>query len=119
MHTFTRILAPALVASLALSAAIPAQARPSYDHSTPARAEAIRHQIEELQQRVARNDRRDRISEREAAGLRNDVRRLRDQFRTYNRNGLSDSEFRTLERRIKAIRDRLHDERRDRDHHRM
>lgn len=119
MHTFTRILAPALVATLALSAAVPAQARPEYGHSTPARAESIRHQIDELQQRVMRNDRRDRISEREAAGLRADVRRLRDQFRAYNRNGLSNSEFRTLERRIDSIRARLRIERNDRDHRRM
>ena len=119
MHKLTRIIAPAIMATLAVSVAIPAQARPSYGHATPGRAEAIRNQIEDLQQRVNRNDRRDRVSAREAAGLRTDVRRLREQFRDYNRNGLSDSEYRRLERRIADIRARLHIERNDRDHHRM
>ena len=48
-------------------------------------ANAIATQIEQLQRRVARNDNRDRISEREAAGLRNAVYPLRMQFRDYNR----------------------------------
>lgn len=121
-----RAMAPALLAALALGAAMPASAHadpyPSSqrhqgydDHRTPARAEAIRNQIAELERRIARNDNRDRISEREATALRRDVRQLRDQFRNYNRNGLSNTEMRTLERRIADIRQRLHIERNDRD----
>ena len=86
---------------------------------TPARADAIRHQIDELQRDVNRNDNRDQISEREAAGLRGDVARLQNEFRDYNRDGLSNVEMRSLNNRIQTIRGRLHGERRDHDHHRM
>jgi len=113
MRKLSKLLAPALLASLAVGAAVPASAAP-----TPYRSDAIRNQIAELQRRVERNDRRDRISEREARGLRQDVYRLRDQFRAYNRNGLSRSEYRILTQRIDNIRMRLHIERRDWDNHR-
>lgn len=112
MRKLTLLLSPLLAAGLL--AAVPAGARP-HPH-TPARAEAIRHQIDELQRDVARNDRRDHISEREATALRRDVRDLQDQFRAYNRNGLSNAEMNTLEARIHRLRDRLHREH-DRDHH--
>jgi predicted RNase H-like nuclease (RuvC/YqgF family) len=78
-------------------------------------AQAIRAQIDQLQQRIERNDGRDRISEREAAALRRDVYRLRLQFRDYNRNGLSQREAQVLQSRIHDIRQRLRYERRDRD----
>ena len=78
-------------------------------------ANAIWTQIEQLQRRVARNDNRDRISEREAAGLRNAVYQLRLQFRDFNRNGLNQRESRYLQDRIIQIRSRLQYERRDND----
>ena len=76
-------------------------------------ANAIWTQIEQLQRRVARNDNRDRISEREAAGLRNAVYQLRNQFRDYNRNGLTQREARYLQDRINQVRSRLQYERQD------
>ena len=76
-------------------------------------ANAIWTQIEQLQRRVARNDNRDRISEREAAGLRNAVYQLRMQFRDYNRNGLTQREARYLQDRINQVRSRLQYERQD------
>jgi septal ring factor EnvC (AmiA/AmiB activator) len=106
--------APALAAAMLLAA--PAAAD---DHSrhhgnhTPHRAEAIRSQIENLREAVRRNDRRDRISEREASALRRDVADLRDQFRAWKIDGLSDREMNLLERRIADIRARLRYERRD------
>lgn len=78
-------------------------------------ANAIATQIEQLQRRVARSDGRDRISEREAAGLRNAIYQLRMQFRDYNRNGLSQRESRYLQDRINQTRSRLHYERHDND----
>ena len=78
-------------------------------------ANAIWTQIEQLQRRVARNDNRDRISEREAAGLRNAIYQLRMQFRDYNRNGLNQRESRFLQDRINQIRSRLQYERHDND----
>lgn len=87
-----------------------------YDRNNQYRgnANAIWTQIEQLQRRVARNDNRDRISEREAAGLRNAVYQLRMQFRDYNRNGLNQRESRYLQDRINQIRSRLQYERNDR-----
>lgn len=129
MTRLSRIIAPALIATAALSAAMPAQAAPyqerhhagHYDgrndgrHDASARTNAIRQQITQLERRIERNDNRDRISEREATRLRRDVRDLRQQFRTFSRNGLTQSEFRTLERRIDQLRARLQMERHDRD----
>ena len=88
-----------------------------YDRNNQYRgnANAIWTQIEQLQRRVARNDNRDRISEREAAGLRNAVYQLRIQFRDFNRNGLTQREARYLQDRINQIRSRLHNERHDND----
>ena len=83
------------------------------DHQYRGTANAIATQIDQLQRRVARSDGRDRISEREAAGLRNAVYQLRMQFRDYNRNGLSQREARYLQDRINQIRSRLQYERQD------
>ena len=85
------------------------------DNQYRGNANAIAVQIDQLQRRVARSDGRDRISEREAAGLRNAVFQLRMQFRDYNRNGLSQRESRYLQDRINQIRSRLQYERRDND----
>ena len=92
-------------ASLAI--AIPAEA------ATPARAQAIRNQIDSLERRINGNDSRDVISEREAAGLRNQLDDLQDLFRSYNSNGLSPAEMNTLEDRIRRLNVRLGNERRD------
>ncbi|MET0251131.1 MAG: hypothetical protein ABW203_03035 [Novosphingobium sp.] len=135
MRKLSKAVLAALVTTTALGAALPAQAQPypqdrrgdRYDNNhdnrydqrrTPVRADVIRNQIAELQRRVERNDRRDRISEREAAGLRRDVYRLRDQFRDYNRNGLSNREIQVLDQQIDRIRARLHIERNDWDNRR-
>jgi hypothetical protein len=110
MHKLTKIVAPALFAVTAVGAVAPAFAAPM-----PYRADTIRSQIADLQMRVNRNDYRNHISPREAAGLRGDVARLQDQYRAYSRNGLSPSEYRTLQGRIDTIRTRLQFERHDRD----
>lgn len=134
MHKLTKIITPALIAIAAVGTAgvASAQGYPGndrgyergydhrddrgYDHrGTPARAEAIRSQIRQLEQRINRNDNRDRISEREAYGLRREVRAIADQFRSFNRNGLDNREFRTLQIRIDRVKARLQVERNDRD----
>ncbi len=133
MRKLTKIIVPALAALATIGSAGVASAQPyaahnapeqvqpgRYDgrHHTPARAEAIRNQINELQRRIDRNDWRGRISDREARSLRNDVARLQRQFRSYNRNGLSNQEMRILQNRIDNVRTRLHMERNDRDNRR-
>ena len=110
MKTPNKIVTATLGAALALGVAIPASAYP-----TPQRANAVRAQIDNLQRAVTRNDRRDRISEREATAVRRDISGLQQTFRSYNRNGLSDGEFRTLQGRIQTVRARLRYERLDTD----
>ena len=124
MRKLGKTLIAALVAGTALGVAIPAQAQyyPQQHRDDDRRwdrnhgqANAIRQQIEQLRQRVDRIDARDRISEREAAGLRRAVHNLREQFRDFNRNGLSQREAQVLRQRIQQIRARLQFERRDND----
>lgn len=108
MNKLNKIAAPALLAALALGAVSPAMAQ-----RTPFRADQIRAQINELQNRITRNNWGGRVSAREAAGLRNDVRNLQATFRAYNRNGLDGREMSVLNTRIDNIRTRLHIEARD------
>jgi len=127
MTKLSKIIVPALVAIAAVgtSGVASAQGYPAYGHNdrvdgrdfrgTPARTEAIRNEIRQLEQRVNRNDNRDRISEREAYGLRREVRAIADQFRSFNRNGLDNREFRNLQIRIDRVKARLQFERRDGD----
>ena len=109
MLKLSRIAAPIAIAA-ALGLSIPAQAA-----VTPGRANAIRAQIAQLEAQVGRSDWRGRISDREANGLQRDVRNLQSRFMSYNRNGLSNSEMRTLEGQIQQIRARIANERRDGD----
>jgi hypothetical protein len=76
---------------------------------------ALRNQIEQLERRVARIDRRDRISEREAVGLRRAVWSLRQQHREFSRNGLTRREAQVLQYRIQQVRQRIAHELHDRD----
>ena len=135
MHKLTKIALTAAAAAGSLAAAVPAQAQyypqghydrdddrrwdrdddRRWDRNGYGQAHAMRQQIEQLRQRIDRIDARDRISEREADGLRRAVRNLREQFRDYNRNGLSQREAMILRDRIQRIRARLQFERRDND----
>ena len=137
----TKLIVSALVGSAALTTAIPAQAQ-SYSQSrdwqndrydrddryedrrddrrydrwdSRGQANALRVQIEQLEQRIRRTDNRDRISEREAANLRRAVYDLRQQYGVYSRNGLTQREAQILQQRIQQVRQRLTYERRDND----
>lgn len=114
MSKLTKSAIIAAVAAATLGTALPAAAAPF----TPARANAIRNEIAQLQNRVNRNDWRGRISEREARALRNDVQRLSYNFRQYNRDGLNNWEMRNLQQQINSVRARLQVERHDRDNRR-
>ena len=136
MRNRTKLLVSALVAGASLAGALPAQAQ-SYrndnryeqnrydnryeqrnDYAYRGNANGIWQQIQQLQNRVQRTDSRDRISEREAAGLRRQVSVLRQQFRDYSRNGLSQREAQVLQQRINEVRSHLRYERRDGDNRR-
>ena len=134
MSKFTKLAAPALIAAMAFGAAVPAQAQYNQGPYNQGRdygynnnhnnnngynrhnnGRGIEREIAQLERQVSRNDNRDRISEREAAGLRRDVAQLRWTYRSYARDGLSSREVRTLQDRIQRIRHRLQNERHDRD----
>ena len=127
MRKLSTVVASALIAATAAGAALPAQAQPyqnghyddrynnNYDRYDRGNVRAISVQIQELERRIQRSDWRDRISEREAASLRRDVWRLRQDYRAYSRNGLSRRETQILENRIQNVRQRLRWERNDRD----
>ena len=143
MRSRTKILISALAAGVLLAAAVPAAAQNSshsryedrydrgeradryerhdrddrYDrnHQYRGNANAIAQQIQQLQRRIDRNDGRDRISKREAAGLRRAIYNLRLQFRDFNRNGLNQRESQVLQQRINWVRSRLQMDRRDGD----
>ena len=128
MRSFAKLIAPALAATVALFVAVPAQADPGdygrnydrtayYGHQSGnwGQAQAIRQRLSDLERMVERNDYRDSISSREAAGLRRDVWQLRSTYRAMSRDGLSVREARHLTSRINFLRDRLHHERFDRD----
>jgi hypothetical protein len=145
MSKLSKAIATALLVTTAASVSLPAQAQPYPDRGRDDRYDgygrgdhyerydsrdryegydrydyrrndsSIRAQIDELQRRVERTDIRDRISEREAASLRRDTWRLRQQFRDYSRNGLSRREAQVLQDQIQYIRQRLRFERRDDD----
>lgn len=101
------------VALLAASLTAPLHAAP-----TPVRSSEVWEDIVALERDVNRADARDTISEREAAGLRSQIADLKGQYRRFNANGLSPNEAQTLENRIHSLRNRLVNERGDRDHHR-
>lgn len=144
MRNRTKLILSALIGTAAVSAAVPAQAQSypqshdryddrydrrgdrddrrdryedRYDNRYDQRGQvhAISTQIAQLERRVQRLDSRDRISEREAAGLRRAVYNLRQQFQDYARNGLSQREMQVIQSRIHQLRERLHHDRRDND----
>lgn len=84
----------------------------------PQRAASIRNQIDNLANDINRADQRNIISNREARGLRESLRSLRTQFRSYNRNGLTTREVQYLQTRANNIRMRLRMERFDWNNHR-
>ena len=101
------------LALLAASLCLPLHAAP-----TPVRSSQVWDHIVELERDVNQADARDTISEREAAELRTQIADLKAQYRRLNADGLTPNETQTLENRIKTLRSRLGNDRRDSDHHR-
>ncbi|QDK31590.1 hypothetical protein [Sphingomonas sp. IC081] len=127
MRKIARLIAPALVATLAFSAVAPgiAEAAPRYDaprqqaaHVTPKREAAIRADISGLRARIDRAATRRTISQREAASLRREAADIQRLHTAYARGGLNAREMQTLERRIDKVHVALRGERGDRNGHR-
>lgn len=132
MRTLTKIVAPALFATLALGAIAPAQAQSynrhqdqRYDHGrhnagrpTPVRDNKIRADINNLNRNIDRAIARRTISNREATGLKRDAAQIQRLYAQYARNGLTQVEQRTLRNRVDRIENQLRAERRDNDNRR-
>ena len=141
MRTLTKLIAPALAATLALGAFAPAQAAPSHEKSryeqtrndqrghyadsrrlenryTASRNALIRSDINDLRRDIDRGASRRMISQREAAGLRRDADRIQRLYASYARGGLDSRELRTLQARVDRVQAALHREGNDRNGHR-
>lgn len=120
-----KFIIAATVATSALAAAAPAAAQYypgypqqgygyGYDHRDQQgliRSYLVR--TDQLRQRVERLDSRDRISEREARGLRRAAADLQGRARTYASNGLDWRERQDLDVRIARLQQAIRFERRD------
>lgn len=97
MNRFTKIIAPALAASLALGAVAPATAAPFFG------AGNVRQQIAQLDRKIDQAERQHRLTRQEAQKLD----RLVDQVQTlqarYARNGFTKGELRILDQRIDTV----------------
>lgn len=85
---------------------------------TPIRSNHVWEDIVKLEQDVNKADNKDTISEREAAGMRNQIAELKADYNRMNRNGLTPAQASALESRISTLRGRLRNEKHDVDHHR-
>ncbi|EJL22466.1 hypothetical protein [Novosphingobium sp. AP12] len=121
MRKFTKLVAPALVAVLGLSAIAPAiaeaapysQNRHEAARYTPNRNANIRSDIQGLRAQIDRAASRRTISQREATGLRRDAANVQRLYGQYARGGLSQQETRALQTRVNKVYVALHMERRD------
>lgn len=135
MRKFTKIVAPALFATLALGAVVPAQAQNQdrrddarrydqrYDNrqnngrynapQTSVRDNQLRADISNLNRSIERAVQRRTLTSREAAGYRNDVVQIQRLYTQYARNGLTLAEQRTLRSRVDGLENQLRKERRD------
>lgn len=117
MRPLTKIIAPALVAALGLSAIAPASAhspRHEVRHAHD-RHSSIRSDINDLRRSIDRAAARRAISQREANSLRREANEIQRLYASYARNGLSQKEVRTLERKVDRVHIALRKERRDHD----
>ena len=117
-----KLLIAAALAASALTAAAPAAAQYypqpqgyGYGHGYGNWGQVRRLQvrIDQLQRQIRHLDRRDILSEREAARLRNDSREIEHRLHYAARNGLHPQESYAIERRIQRLEYRIQREARD------
>jgi predicted RNase H-like nuclease (RuvC/YqgF family) len=113
------VIAAALAAT-ALTAAAPAAAQyypqpqgNAYGYNNWGQVRRLQVRIDQLQRQIRHLDRRNILSEREAARLRNDSREIEQRLRFAARNGLHPRESYAIERRIQRLEIRIHREARD------
>lgn len=111
----------AAMAATALTAAAPAAAQyypqpqgNAYGHQGNwGQVRRLQARVDQLQRQIIQLDRRNILSEREAARLRNDSREIEQRLRYAARNGLNPQESHGIERRIQRLEVRIHREARD------
>jgi TolA-binding protein len=69
---------------------------------------SLQVRIDRLQQRIARFDSRDRISEREARRLREESRDIEKRLHRSSRNGLNPQEYASVNYRIQRLEQRIY-----------
>ncbi|MDP9422643.1 MAG: hypothetical protein M3Q19_07405 [Pseudomonadota bacterium] len=116
------VIAAALAAS-ALTAAAPAAAQYyppqpqgygyGYHGNNWGQVRRLQARVDQLQRQIRHLDRRDILSEREAAYLRQESRELEQRLHFAARNGLHPREAYAFERRIQRLEIRIHREARD------
>ena len=102
-----KFIMPALAATAAIGmfAATPADAQ--MWRIRPAARIQLNQDINQLDRRIVRAERRHTITRREALTLRSQTARLRSLYYRYNRNGLTRGEVQVLESRVNRIRANL------------
>lgn len=116
MRTFTKIIAPALIAALGFSAVTPAIAQPAAhqarahqnnQHATQNTNTRLRTEIQSLRSEIDRAAQRRTITQKQASSLRSEASAIQRQYTTYARNGLTSQETRTLENRVNKVKSAL------------
>ena len=119
-----KVLITVAAAASALAIATPAAAQyysapppPGYGHNNGyngygynnryGAVRSLQVRVDRLQQRIARFDSRDRISEREARNLREDSRDIERRLRKSGRNGLNQREYAVIDSRIRRLEQRI------------
>ena len=121
-----KLLISAALATATMVAAVPtaATAQPGYgwQRHGPTRAQVhnLLRDLNQAEQRINRAtyQRRDGISNREAASLRREAQSIRFRLNLAMRNGISGREFASLRVRVNRLEQRIRFERRDRDNRR-
>jgi len=112
----------AAVSALAFAAPAAAQYYPApppppygnaYGYNNYGGVRNLQVRIDRLQQRIARFDSRDRISEREARRLRNESREIEQRLRRASRYGLNPQEYSSIDYRIRRLESRIYRDARD------
>jgi len=114
-----KFIIAAAVAATALTAAAPAAAQyypqgNAYGYNNAyGQVRRLQARVDMLQRQISQLDRRNILSDREAARLRNDSREIEQRLRYAARNGLYPQEAYGIERRIQRLEVRIQREARD------
>ena len=110
MNKLIKFAAPALAASLALGATVPASAATFHNN-----ANTVKVELAQLDRQIDIAKARHQLTFQESASLQTQVNRVQALYRSYARNGFSRAELVTLDSRIDAVKRDLARQANDRD----